>query len=61
MRRNETLFGRFGSPNSVECASIDVRPIVMTVTRTKLNTCSTFANRHQLCHRAMFAGVGSKM
>ena len=35
--------------------------IVMTVTSTKLNTCSMFAKRHQLCHRAMFAGVVSKM
>ena len=61
IRRNETLLGRLGSPKSVECASIEVKLIVMTVTRTKLNTCSMFAKRHQLCHRAMFAGVVSKM
>ena len=61
IRRNETLFGRSGSPKSVECASIDVNAIVMIVTSTKLKTCSTFAKRHQLRHRAMLAGVVSKM
>ena len=48
-------------PKSVECASIDVRQIVSTVTSTKVTNCSTLANRHHRRQRAMLAGVGSKM
>ena len=47
-------------PYSVECASIEVRTIVTTVTSTKVRSCSTFAKRHQRRQRAMLAGVGSK-
>ncbi len=57
MSRNPTLFGRLGIPKSVECASIDVRQIVSTVIATKVAACSTLANRHQRCQRAMFVGV----
>ena len=61
IRRNETLFGRSGCPNTVECASSDVRPMVTIVTRTKLKTCSTLAKRHQLFHLVRLAAVISKM
>src|ERR671912_720815 len=48
--RKLTLFGSPACPNSVECASMDVRAIVTIVTSTNVNACSRLTNRHHRRH-----------
>ena len=57
--QKRTLLGRPGRPKSVECASIEVRQIVATLTTRNVAACSTFANRHQRCQRSRLAWLGS--